>query len=425
MGIQFNSKFARVATSAFCISALYACGGGSGDSTPLASIPPANTQPVLPLAPTLGAAVVLEDGTAVGAATFQKGDTASGGQGQLVQNLSCTKPAKVSAAYTYTHLNLVVDGQQVAIPENIGLVTQGNLGIADAALREIGCEYPMQTTDSSGKIRIQPGSAAPYTLGQFFAVWGQPLTSANVAGYTGKPIKVYTKDGTVLTEYTGSLDALPLTANREITIQVGTALAQVPNFEWINPPPLSATVVAVKRGSSGLADGQPGLEDNLFNNKGGQGNAVAGLSCYGPRNQNEFKEIYHLHTHLAIFKDGVRLAIPSFIGIVGNDTVPNTFCAYPLHTHDSNGTIHVEPPDTNPVTLGQFFAIWGQPLLRTNVAGQAGQPVVAYIKDGGGNVRKFQGDLATIDLKSQRSIVIQIGTPLTEIPAYDLVDELQ
>ena len=418
MGIQVKPRTTMVALSALCISTLYACGGGNSGG------PTDQNSTARPLAPKLAAAVVLDDGAGVGTATFPKGSIISGGQGQSVQGLSCVKQAKSSSAHSYTHLNLLVDGQQIAIPENIGTVSTGNPAIADAASRETGCAYPLLTSDTSGKIRLQAGNTSPYTLGQFFALWGQPLTNANVAGYTGKPVKIFIKDGTELVEYTGSLEALPLVPNREITVQIGSALAEIPNFEWNNPPSLSATTVAIKRGASDPSNGQSGLEDNLFNNKGGQGDAVDGLLCYGPRNQSEFKELYHVHSHLAIFKDGVRLSIPPFIGIVGNDTLPNTVCVYPLHIHDATGTIHVEPVNTNPVTLGQFFKIWGQPLTRTNVAGQTSASVVVYLRDGG-NLRKYQGDLANIELKSYRSVVIQIGTPLTEIPVFELADEVQ
>jgi hypothetical protein len=166
-------------------------------------------------------------------------------------------------------LNLVVDGQKIAIPQDIGQVVQGSAGIVDPASREVGCNYPLITTDTSGKIRTKPGSAAPYTLGQFFALWGQPLSTTNVAGYAGKPVKVFIRDGRTLTEYTGALDALPLTGNREITIQVGSAISEIPNYEWKNPPALSAKPLMVNRGAFGTAlIGQGGLEDNLSNGRG-------------------------------------------------------------------------------------------------------------------------------------------------------------
>jgi len=417
MHTHVKFRAVNISFTAVSISILCACGGGDSGGIPVAAT---TVQPVVPL---LAAVRTLEDGTKVGAVTFAKGATASGGSGQDLQGLSCGKPVKSSPAYGYAHLNLVVDGQQIAIPDDIGFVVPGSTGIADTALRTIGCYYALTTTDTSGKIRIKPGSATPYTLGQFFALWGQPLTRANVAGYAGKPIKAFIKDGGTLAEYTGVLDALPLTGNREITLQIGSSLAEIPNFEWKNPPEFSATPVTVKRGDFGAAlNGQGGLEDNHSNNRGGQGQPVDGLSCYGPRNKTSFDFIYHAHTHLAIYKDGVRLAIPQLVGVVGDHEVFSTTCSYPVHTHDYTGTLHVEPINNERVTLGQFFNIWGQSLTRTNVAGQINTPVVVYVNDGG-NLRIYQGDPGAIELKSYRSIVIQLGKALNEIPSFDLADE--
>lgn len=166
------------------------------------------------------------------------------------------------------------------------------------------------------------------------------------------------------------------------------------------------------------------LEDNLTNGRGGQGGLVDGLPCAGPLNQNRFEHLYHAHAHLAIFREGVRLAVPQRIGIVGSDSVPSSTCFYPLHGHDFTGTIHIEPANSLPVTLGQYFNIWGQPLTRSNVAGVTNTPVVIYVRDGG-NLRRYQGDPADIELKSNRSIIIQLGRPLDVIPVYELADESQ
>lgn len=411
----------RLSLTALCAAALAACGGGGGGSDSGGSNQPA--------APKLAALVTLEDGAAVGRASFASGATATGGQGQVVQGLSCVKPPKFDQVYNYSHLNLVVDGQAIAIPDNIGLVSPGNPAVADAALRLIGCAYPLITTDSSGKIRTEADIATPFTLGQFFALWGQPLSTSNVAGYAGKPVKVFVKDGSTLTEYTGALEALALTVNREITIQVGTPLAEIPQYSWIEPPPLSTVPTVVRKNVFGDAlNGVRRLEDNTTNGKGGQGQVVDGYTCYGQRNNNgTLRDIYHAHTHLAIYNNGERLAIPQQIGIVSANNF-STSCFYPLHTHDMSGTLHVEPTTFDKVTLGHLFNIWGQPLDRTpgrtNIAGQTNTPVVVYIRDGGA-VRKYQGDPAAIELRSYRSIVIQLGTPLAEVPMFEMVDEIQ
>jgi hypothetical protein len=417
MNTKFKSRINQLSFTVLCLSILSACGGGDNNGAQTVSTP------AQPSGPTLAAAITLDDGASIGTVTFPKGATPTGGLGQIISGLNCEKPVKSSPAYGFTHLNLIVDGQKIAIPDDIGQIVAGSSSIAEPATRAVGCNYPLTTTDTSGKIRTKPGSATPYTLGQFFAVWGQPLTATNVAGYTGKPVKVFTRDGNVLTEYTGPLDSIPLTASREITIQIGSSLTEIPTYEWKNPPALSSTPLLVSRGEFRAAQvGQGGLEDNRTNGRGGQGQPVDGLSCYGPRNQSTLQYIYHAHTHLAIYKDGVRLAIPQLVGVVGDDAAFNTTCFYPLHTHDATGTLHIEPLNNDRMTLGQFFNIWGQPLTRTNVAGQLNTPVVIYVRDGG-NLRIYQGDPAAVELKSYRSIVIQLGAPLTQVPSFELADE--
>jgi hypothetical protein len=148
---------------------------------------------------------------------------------------------------------------------------------------------------------------------------------------------------------------------------------------------------------------------------GGYGNRVMGLSC------GDMVETYHVHTHLSFFLNGDQLALPRRVGDV--EPRPGSSCYYPLHTHDMSGKIHVEAAAPAAFTLGQFFAIWGQPLEPTNLAGHTGLPVVIYIVDvmDDGRTRtasRYEGDFHAIELKSRRGIVVQIGTKIAEIPTY-------
>jgi hypothetical protein len=87
-------------------------------------------------------------------------------------------------------------------------------------------------------------------------------------------------------------------------------------------------------------------------------------------------------------------------------------CFYWLHTHDATGIIHIESPVQKTFTLGDFFAIWGEPLSRTDVAGKRG-PVTVYV-DG----RLSGGDPAAIPLTEHREITLEIGAPLVKPPRY-------
>jgi len=126
-------------------------------------------------------------------------------------------------------------------------------------------------------------------------------------------------------------------------------------------------------------------------------------------------EAYHVHSHLSIFLNGEQLAVPGQIGIV--EPSPTTQCNYVTHTHDTSGIVHVEAPAQGTFTLGQFFAIWGQPLSYSDVAGNPGVPVVVYVTDNN-VVTQYTGDLSAIELLSHREITIQLGTPITYIPYY-------
>ena len=64
---------------------------------------------------------------------------------------------------------------------------------------------------------------------------------------------------------------------------------------------------------------------------------------------------YHIHAHLTIYINGKQVAIPQGIGIASDQS-----CFYWLHTHTSDGVIHIEFPKQGSPTLGNFLDIWEQ-----------------------------------------------------------------
>jgi hypothetical protein len=371
---------------------LAGCGGGGSSSSSPSS--PAPSSSGSPTTPTLAAAAAEVDGTALGSAQWSDGDTASGGIGQAVGGLTCTAPA---AAYTYAHLSIFVNGQQVAIPANIGVV-------APTLALQTGCSYPLRTDDLSGKIRFDAAAATAFTLGQFFSIWGQPLASTNVAGLTATPVVAYTNNGGTLVKYTGDLTTIPLTSHSEITLLLGTPPAQVPTYTWSDPPPLATTTI-----TQNAADTTAHWPDG-DTATGGNGAPVDGLTC-----DVGMAEDFHVHAHVAIFEDGIPLTFPAQIGI---PATAGNGCNYAVHTHDNTGQIHMEAPAPAHFTVGNLFDIWGEPVSTTNVAGITGKPVTVYINDGG-DVRQYTGNPANIEMISHRVITFQIGTPLTTIPTYN------
>jgi len=69
---------------------------------------------------------------------------------------------------------------------------------------------------------------------------------------------------------------------------------------------------------------------------------------------------YHSHAHISITINGIDQVVPGQIGI-------NGACLHPLHTHSTDGVMHVEPDQNRTFTLGDFFLVWGQPFNSTQL----------------------------------------------------------
>ncbi len=149
---------------------------------------------------------------------------------------------------------------------------------------------------------------------------------------------------------------------------------------------------------AGTISSQPGW--NAWLGPGGP-TAVAGVGCLGTIN-------YHQHSLVSIYKEGTRLGLP---GNVGRDA-----CTYELHTHDVTGMVHMEGAVAKRFTLGQFFALWNQPLGMGGTAGLAG-PVRYYLIENE-VVTRYTGDSAALELVPHREIVIISGAAPAQLPKY-------
>jgi hypothetical protein len=135
--------------------------------------------------------------------------------------------------------------------------------------------------------------------------------------------------------------------------------------------------------------------------------------------------IHHVHSHLDVFVNGVRVIVPAGIGINIHDPGVKRFkaqdgstayggirlcdkpCISPLHTHDDSGILHTESASAVPHRLGQFFTEWGVRLSRSCVGGYC-RPVSIQIFVNG---KRYSGDPRTIALTDHKEIAVVIGTP--------------
>ena len=170
----------------------------------------------------------IDDSRLIGTTFFAEGSTATGGTGQPVSGINCG-PA-VTTSTKFTHLSIVRNGTQLAIPPRVGIVRDAGGALV--------CVYNIHThsTDRSGRIHTEGATPATYTLGQFFAIWGMPLQANNVAGITTDPLtKVYVVDNGTVTEFTGDPATIELTSHRHIVLQLGSDITQIPVYTWTGP----------------------------------------------------------------------------------------------------------------------------------------------------------------------------------------------
>jgi hypothetical protein len=148
------------------------------------------------------------------------------------------------------------------------------------------------------------------------------------------------------------------------------------------------------------------------------GTAATGQPVDGIQCERQEQVLFHIHAHLAIYANGQQRTVPLGIGIpnpqiensVDGPFVASGSCFYWLHSHATDGVIHVESPVNRTFTLGDWFDIWGQPLSATRVAGDT-SPVIAYV-----NGQRYDGDPRKIPLQGHSVIQLDVGTDVAPKP---------
>ena len=120
--------------------------------------------------------------------------------------------------------------------------------------------------------------------------------------------------------------------------------------------------------------------------------------------------VLHIHQHLDIFVNGKHVTVPFGIGIT---PPPNGFFAE-LHTHLTDGIIHVESATKREFSLGEFFAVWGVYMTKKCIGGycaKSGSPLKFYV-----NGTKYTGNPDTLPLRKHDEIAVVYGKRPKKIP---------
>ncbi|TMM15951.1 MAG: hypothetical protein E6G01_09265 [Actinobacteria bacterium] len=150
----------------------------------------------------------------------QLGDGLSG---DPVDGVACNTGEQI-AYHVHAHLAVYVNGQPRAIPYGIGIKQPvPEQTSAGPFVVQGDCFYWIHVHDLSGVIHIESPTQRTYTLGQFFDVWGQPLSSTQVGPASG-PVTAFVNGA----PYQGDPRSIPLTAHQVIQLDVGTAVPPQP-----------------------------------------------------------------------------------------------------------------------------------------------------------------------------------------------------
>ncbi len=111
-------------------------------------------------------------------------------------------------------------------------------------------------------------------------------------------------------------------------------------------------------------------------------------------------ELYH--PQLEIIINGEQVPVPGNIGVD-----PSTGAMSAVHTHEADGTIHIEAGAAGELfTLGQFFTQWGVKLTTTQIGGVKADPGEKVTVTSNGS--PVAGDPMDVRLEPEQKIVVQL-----------------
>jgi hypothetical protein len=140
--------------------------------------------------------------------------------GQRIDGISCQSSEQV-LFHIHAHLTIFVHGAPYRVPAGIGIappyeVEQTPSG---AFIARATCFMWLHTHSADGIIHTESPIKRTYTLGDFFDIWGQPLSRHRVGPASGHVTALY--NGQL---FTGDPRQIPLLAHAQIQLEVGKPL---------------------------------------------------------------------------------------------------------------------------------------------------------------------------------------------------------
>jgi hypothetical protein len=109
--------------------------------------------------------------------------------------------------HIHQHLAILNHGKPLGVPADIGIPVVGS------------CLYWLHTHTDDGIIHVESPVMRTFTLGQFFDIWGEPLTATNVAGAKAQKGQVRAYVNGML--YKDNPRSIELLEHSDIVLEVG------------------------------------------------------------------------------------------------------------------------------------------------------------------------------------------------------------
>ena len=136
--------------------------------------------------------------------------------GRPINGVSCDQ-MEGNRVHIHQHLLILDHGKPVTIPADVGRPAGRN------------CLYWVHTHTPDGIIHIEAPQDRAFMLGEFFDIWGQPLsrnTAASAKAPRGSTLRVYVEG----TRYTGDPREIILARHSDIVIEAGPPYTKPPRF---------------------------------------------------------------------------------------------------------------------------------------------------------------------------------------------------
>jgi len=138
--------------------------------------------------------------------------------GQTIDGIRC-ETSEGAVFHIHQHLTILDHRKPIDIPNDVGRPESG------------ACLYWMHTHTPDGIVHVESPAVRTFTLGNFFDIWGQPLSATNIAGITVKKgqTRVYL-DGR---PYLGDPRAIEMTLHADIVLEAGAPFVKpTPFTDW-------------------------------------------------------------------------------------------------------------------------------------------------------------------------------------------------